>query len=118
MNENANVKPAVSKGKVSALHDGGKTADVKPYTGEVVTVRLVVPFFLFECLTIGMEVVYAAFDDNTGVVLARMDGEWNHDLKGMVKVEQQVDAQDFISSAASFNGHTHTCPDGSTGGPH
>lgn len=115
MSENA--KPAVSKGKISALHDGGKMAEVKPYTGEVVTVRLVVPFFLFECLTVGMEVIYAAFDDNTGAILARMDGEWNHDLKGMVKVEQQVQAQDFHSSAANFNGHTHTCPDGSTGGP-
>lgn len=116
MSESA--KPAVSKGKISALHDGGKMAEVKPYTGEVVTVRLVVPFFLFECLTVGMEVVYAAFDDNTGLVLARMDGEWNHDLKGMVKVEQQVEAQDFHSSVAQFNSHTHTCPDGTTGGPH
>lgn len=115
MSENA--KPAVSKGKISALHDGGKMAEVKPYTGEVVTVRLVVPFFLFECLTVGMEVIYAAFDDNTGAILARMDGEWNHDLKGMVRVEQQVEAQDFQSPAANFNGHTHTCPDGSTGGP-
>lgn len=113
-----NTKPAVSKGRISALHDGGKMAEVKPYTGEVVTVRLVVPFFLFECLAVGMEVVYAAFDDNTGLVLARMDGEWNHDLKGMVKVEQQVEAQDFHSSVAQFNSHTHTCPDGTTGGPH
>ena len=37
MSENA--KPAVSKGKISALHDGGKTAEVKPYTGEVVPAR-------------------------------------------------------------------------------
>lgn len=115
MNENA--KPAVSKGTISALHDGGKMAEVKPYTGEVVTVRLVVPFFLFESLTVGMEVVYAAFDDNTGLVLARMDGEWNHDLKGMVKVEQQVEAQDFRSGGISFNSHKHNAPDGMTGGP-
>ena len=116
MNENA--KQPVSKGKISALHDGGKVAEVKPYTGEIVTVRLVVPFFLFECLDIGMEVVYAMFDDNTGLVLARMDGEWNHDLKGMVKIEQQVEAQDFHSAVAQFNSHTHNCSTGTTDGPH
>ena len=107
----------VYKGTISALHDGGKIAEVKPYLGEVVTPRLVVPFFLFDCLTVGMPVVYAAFEDNTGLVLARMDGEWNHDLKGIVKVEQQVEAQDFHSSVAQFNSHTHSCPDGVTSGP-
>lgn len=110
------TKPAVSKGKVSALYDGGKKATVNPYTGDVVTAQLVVPFFLFECLTVGMEVVYAMFDDNTGVVLARMDGEWNHDLKGAVKVEENVSAADFVG-AVSFNGHTHTADGSTTSGP-
>lgn len=112
-----NEKPTVSKGRISALHDGGKTVEVKPYTGEVVTARLVVPFFLFESLEIGMEVVYSSFDDNTGLVLARMDGEWNHDLKGKVNVEQQVEAQDFRTDTAAFNTHKHVAPDGSTSGP-
>ena len=112
-----NERPAVSKGKISAIHDGGKTVEVKPYTGEVVTVRLVVPFFLFECLKIGMEVVYAAFEDNTGLVLARMDGEWNHDLKGKVKVEKQVEAMDFHTDVAMFNAHTHTTADGESTTP-
>lgn len=111
------TKQTVGKGRVSALHDGGKTVEIKPHTGEVVTARLVVPFFLFESLTVGMEVVYATFDDNTGVVLARMDGEWNHDLKGAVKIEQQVEAQDFQTDVAAFNAHIHTAPDGSTSGP-
>lgn len=110
-------KQAVCKGRVSAIHDGGKKVEVKPSTGEVVTARLVVPFFLFDDLPVGTEVVYASFDDNTGVVLARMDGEWNHDLKGAVKIEQQVEAQDFRSDVASFNTHIHSAPDGSTSGP-
>lgn len=112
-----NEKPTVSKGRISALHDGGKTVEVKPYTGEVVTARLVVPFFLFDSLEIGMEVVYSSFDDNTGLVLARMDGEWNHDLKGKVKVEQQVEAQDLRTDVASFNTHTHTTADGESTTP-
>lgn len=112
-----NIKPAVSKGLVSALHDGGRTAEVKPYTGEIVTVRLVVPFFLYKCLQVGMEVVYAAFDDNTGLVLARMDGDWNHDLEGKVRIEKQVEAMDFHSNVARFNTHTHSGTEGNTSGP-
>ena len=111
-----NMKPAVSKGKVSVIHDGGATVTVKPYTGDVVTPKLVVPFFLLDCLKVGMEVVYATFEDNTGVVMARMDGEWNHDLKGYVRVEENVYAADLVASV-SFNGHTHTAPDGVTSGP-
>lgn len=107
-----NMKPAVSKGKISALHDGGKSVEVKPYTGEVVTVRLVVPFFLEKSLTVGMEVVYAAFEDNTGIVLARMDGDWSHKLKGNVDVEGEATA-----GGISVNHHTHTAPDGQTSGP-
>ena len=107
-----NMKPAVSKGKVSALHDGGKTAEVKPYTGDVVTVRLVVPFFLLGSLTVGMEVVYASFDDNTGLVLARMDGEWSHTIKGNVDVEGDASA-----GGIGLNSHTHSAPGGVTGGP-
>ena len=111
----------VSKGTVSALFDDGHTAAVKPYTGEVVTVRLVVPFFLFGCLTVGMPVAYCTFPDNTGLVLARMDGEWNHTLYDGVEIATgnlRVSEGDVSTSrVASLNSHTHTCPDGSTSGP-
>ena len=104
---------SVSKGTISALHDGGKTAEVKPYLGNVVTPRLVVPFFLIGSLEVEMPVVYAAFEDNTGVVLARMDGEWNRNLEGDVNIQGDVST----GSVGSINGHTHNCPDGTTSGP-
>ena len=104
----------VYKGTVSALHDGGKTAEVKPYIGEVVTPRLVVPFFLFDCLAVGMPVVYASFEDNTGVVLARMDGEWNHKVWDGVNI---VTGDLQTHAVPSYHNHTHTCPDGPTSGP-
>ena len=104
----------VSKGTISALHDGGKTAEVKPYLGEVVTPRLVVPFFLFECLEVGMPVVYASFEDNTGVVLARMDGEWSHKVWDGVKI---VTGDLETHAVPSYHDHTHNCPDGRTSGP-
>ena len=66
----------INKGTVSALLEGGKKINVKPYRGQIVTVDLVVPFFLFECLEVGMPVVYTTFDDNTGIVISRMDGDW------------------------------------------
>lgn len=104
----------VSKGTISALYDGGKIATVKPYMGEVVTPELVVPFFLFDCLEVGMAVVYAAFEDNTGVVLARMDGEWSHKVYDGIEL---VTGDLITSEVPSYHEHTHNCPDGSTSGP-
>lgn len=101
----------VNKGIVSALYEGGKFASVKPYVGEIVTVRLVVPFFLLASLEVGMPVVYASFDDNTGIVLARMDGEWNHKVYGGVEVATgnvRISGGDLSTArVASYNSHTH-----------
>lgn len=102
---------AVSKGTISALYEGGKKAAIKPYLGEVVTPELIVPFFLFDCLEVGMSVVYVAFEDGTGIVLARMDGEWNHKLEDGVEISTgnvQITAGDLSTSAIpSLNNHSH-----------
>ena len=71
----------VLKGKVSAVLNGGAAVAVTPYGGGVVTVPLTVPFFLVGVLDVNIPVAYAVFEDNTGIVLARMDGEWNHSLQ-------------------------------------
>lgn len=71
----------VQKGKVSAILDGGKTITATPYAGGTVTAPLTVPFFLVGALPVGTPIVFVTFDDNTGVVLSRVDGEWNHSLK-------------------------------------
>ena len=108
----------INKGTISALYNGGKTATVKPYLGEVVTPELVVPFFLFECLEVGMAVVYATFKDNTGVVLARMDGEWNHKLYDGVEIaskDVKITGGDLITgSVPSYKNHTHGYSHGGT----
>lgn len=72
---------AVQKGKVSTIEDGGKMVTVTPYDGGTVTPPLVVPYFLIDALPINIPVVYILFEDNTGVVLSRMDGDWNHSLQ-------------------------------------
>lgn len=68
----------IYKGQVSAIVDGGKKVTVTPYTGVTVTFPLVVPYFLIGALPVNTPVIYATFDDNSGIILARADGEWNH----------------------------------------
>lgn len=71
----------VLKGKVSAVLNGGAAVTVTPYGGGVVTIALTVPFFLIGALEVNTPVAYVVFEDNTGLILARMDGEWNHRLQ-------------------------------------
>lgn len=104
----------IGKGTISALLDDGRRAAVKPYLGDVLTPALVVPFFLFDCLAVGMPVVYAAFPDNSGIILARMDGEWNHRVWDGVSLESGDLATPDVPS---YHNHTHPCPDGQTGAP-
>ena len=68
----------VHKGKVSAIIDGGKYVTATSYAGGTVTAPLTVPFFLIGALPVGTPIAYVVFNDNTGIVLSRMDGEWNH----------------------------------------
>lgn len=68
----------VLKGKVSAVLPDGKSITATPYGSGTVTAPLTIPFFLIDALPVGTPIAYVVFDDNTGVVLCRMDGEWNH----------------------------------------
>ena len=71
----------VLKGKVSTVLDGGRAVTVTPYAGGTVTTPLTVPVFLTGVLPIGTPVAYVVFDDYTGIVLARMDGQWNENIR-------------------------------------
>lgn len=70
----------VLKGKVSTVLDGGRAVTVTPYAGSTVTAPITVPVFLVGVLPIGTPVAYVVFDDYTGIVLARMDGQWNESI--------------------------------------
>lgn len=71
----------VHKGKVSTILDGGKSVTATPYAGGTVSAPLTVPFFLIDALPVGTPIAYVVFEDNTGVVLSRIDGDWNHTLQ-------------------------------------
>ena len=107
----------INKGKISTVLQDGKMVTIKPYAGEVVTAPIVVPFFLYGALPVGLEVVYTTFPDGTGIVLARMDGEFNRKIPGSVEIEGNITASDVKTSVASFNSHTHPHPYGQTGTP-
>lgn len=70
----------IQKGKITAVLDGGKAVTVTPYGGSTVTAPITVPFFLVDALPVGTPVVFVHFEDNTGIVLSRMDGEINQNL--------------------------------------
>ena len=75
----------VQKGKVAAVLNGGKAVTITPYAGNTVTGSITVPFFLVGALPVGTPVAYILFEDNTGIVLSRMDGEGNQNtLNGEV----------------------------------
>lgn len=65
----------IYKGIVSAVDPDGKRASVTPHSGDIVTAWLVVPFYLIGRLSVGTPVIYTVFDDNTGIIIHREDGE-------------------------------------------
>lgn len=99
----------IEKGTISSVN-GSKAAVVPSFSDAPVTAELTVPFYLVRCLEVGMEVVYAMFEDNTGLILGRLDGEWNHDLDDNVRIRGDIQT----AGIASVNGHTHGCPQGGT----
>ena len=114
----------IQKGKISTVEgaadrNGDKTtARVLPCTADgMVTRPLTIPWWLrgkMGNLKPGDEVAYAMFEDGTGIILSRMDGEWDGTVPGSVKVEKG----DVTASDISLKTHTHAGVHGETSGPH
>ena len=87
----------IQKGKISSVEgkadrNGDKTtARVLPSTADsMVTRPLTIPWYLrgeMGNLTPGTEVAYAMFEDGTGIILSRMDGEWGGIVPGDITVK-------------------------------
>lgn len=120
----------IDKGYVSSILDGGKKVTAIPATsGDVVTQPLTVPFFLLGTMKPRKEIVFCSFPDGTGLVMAALDGSWNHDLAGNVAISGTLSAAAVVASGAvsggsvsaggvSLGSHTHTdSRGGSTSGP-
>lgn len=121
----------IQKGKISTVEgaadrNGDKTtARVLPCTADgMVTRPLTIPWWLrgkMGNLKPGDEVAYAMFEDGTGIILSRMDGEWDGTVPGSVKVEKgdvTVPDGDVTASGINLKTHTHAGIHGETSGPH
>lgn len=121
----------IQKGKISTVEgaadrNGDKTtARVLPCTADgMVTRPLTIPWWLrgkMGNLKPGDEVAYAMFEDGTGIILSRMDGEWDGTVPGSVKVEKgdvTVPDGDVTASGISLKTHTHAGVHGETSGLH
>lgn len=117
----AEVKP-IFKAKVSTLEGSDRNGDPKearvlPLVADGVVTR---PFAIhwslrggMAPLAIGDVVVCARFEDGTGIVLCRADGEWAGYVPGSVEVEGEMTAKGI-----PYSTHTHTGVHGETSGPH
>lgn len=97
----------IEKGKISSVSE--TTASVV-YGGarNVVTANLTVPFFLLGCLSVNDSVAFVQFDDGSGLILARMDGDWNKNIDGDVNISGKLTADDVSTySVSSLDSHTH-----------
>ena len=134
----------IQKGKISSIEGGPDrngdktTARVLPSTADsLVTRPLVIPWYLrgeMGNLSPGVEVAYAMFEDGSGLILSRMDGEWPGIVPGDITIKKgaltvQDDGisvpsadvtvgGDVTASGISLNSHTHTGVHGETSGPH
>ena len=123
----------IQKGKISTVEgaadrNGDKTtARVLPCTADgMVTRPLTIPWWLrgkMGNLKPGDEVAYAMFEDGTGIILSRMDGEWDgtvpqHASDTDRETDPLVPDGDVTASGISLKTHTHTGVHGETSGPH
>jgi len=109
----------VIKGIILNIEADGTRARVRPSSAEGLVSRLVtIPWHMRGStgnLTKGTEVVFAIFEDQSGLLFSRMDGNWGHFIGGDIEAGGDVKAGDI-----SLKNHTHSGVDtgpGNTGGP-
>lgn len=112
----------ISKGTIASIE--GNTARVLPSdAGAKPTAKITIPWHLRGAtgnLAKGVEVVYAEFDDSTGLLLGRADGEWGAYLPGLTAGSISVPKGDVTAKGVSLSGHTHSGVEtggGNTGKP-
>ncbi|XCH78335.1 MAG: pre-mRNA-splicing factor [Candidatus Dehalobacter alkaniphilus] len=108
----------IQKGTISSIEgevdrNGDRTkARVLPSTsGGSVTRPLTIPWWLrgqIGNLAPGVEVAFALFEDSTGIILTRMDGEWNGSIPGDVTIDGDLKVNDMeTNTVESYNSHIH-----------
>lgn len=108
----------IQKGTISSIEgevdrNGNMTkARVLPSTsGGAITRPITIPWWLrgqMGNLAPGVEVAFILFEDSTGIIITRMDGEWSSTIPGDVTVDGVLKVDDMESSTVeSYNSHIH-----------
>lgn len=112
----------IYKGTIAGIE--GNTARVLPSdAGAKPTAKIVIPWHLRGStgnLTKGTPVVYVEFDDASGLLLGRADGEWGAYLPGLTAGSISVPEGDVNANGVSLSGHRHGGVEpgsGTTGSP-
>lgn len=131
----------IDKGTISRIlpekdwNGHARKATINPCTNAgAVTPALTIPWHLrgqIGALKVGDTVAYALFDDGTGIILERLDGEWQGIIdypttttgdvihkKSVTTVGKTTTADLSTGSVGSYNSHTHTGVHGETSAPH
>ena len=98
----------INKGKIASIN--GNTARVTPLEAQArPTAKITIPWHLRDNsgqLKKGTEVVYAEFEDSTGLLLGRADGEWGEFLP-LLKSDNIEATEDVKAGSISLKGHKH-----------
>ena len=99
----------INKGTIASI--SGNTARVVPSdAGAKPTAKITIPWHLRGStgnLSKGTAVVYVEFDDSTGLLLGRADGELGCYLPSLSAGNISVPKGDVTASGISLSGHTH-----------
>lgn len=99
----------INKGKIASI--SGNTARVVPSDANAKpTTKITIPWHLrgdTGKLKKDTEVVYVEFDDSTGLLLGRTDGEWGEYLPKLTSELVETPKGDVVASGISLKGHIH-----------
>jgi len=114
----------IEKGSIASIN--GNMAKILTPAG-IVTVDIVIPWHLRGAagnLSKGVDVVYVVFEDRTGLIIGRTDGDWNYTLVQSLSVSGSIDATGEVTgNGVKLSEHTHPyswgddAGSGSTGEP-
>lgn len=101
----------IQKGTVETVQ-GGRATVIPTAHPEITTRPLVLPFYWQERMgniQPGDTVIFAETDDHDGVILARLDGEWDNTFRAPLTMAETVTAEkDVTAAGVSLQNHTHT----------
>ena len=99
----------INKGTIGSI--SGNTARVVPSdAGARPTAKITIPWHLrgdSGNLKKGTEVVYVEFDDSTGLLLGRADGEWGAYLPSLTAGSVDIPKGDVTAGGVSLKNHVH-----------